>query len=98
MENKFKKLEQLDKLEGIERRLELLESRLSDSFTANTNKLIAALGGSDIHIPSDNQINDEKVAKMGIGRYLLTSLKVGAYLIILSIGIFAILQYFKIVN
>lgn len=95
---KFKKLEQLDKLGGIENRLAMLESKLSETFTSNTNKLIAAIGGTNIQLPDFNQEKTEGIKNKRFGDYIVSSLKVCAYLIVIGIGVFLILQYFKVVS
>lgn len=89
---KFEKLNKLDKLEDIEKRLINLESKLSDVISNGNKSIVTALSNINLPTSNNNQVVDNPIhpSKTSIVSKLLIGLKVTAYLIVISGGIFFI--------
>lgn len=89
---KFEKLEKLDKLEVIEKRLFSLEEKLSSVINSGNNNIVKALAmlnpTVDIHVPDESK--DMPKTKTPILSSLVLGLKIIAYLVVITGGIYFI--------
>lgn len=97
---KFEKLNKLDHLEIIDKRLVSLEEKITKVFNSNSKEIIAAL--RETYSPNNQIINEKgKVLtkqKKSIFNNVLTMLKTGAYIVIIIYGTHTFIQYFNLMN
>jgi hypothetical protein len=95
---KFEKLNKLDKLEDIEKRLINLESQLSDVITTGNNSIVQALNSINISIsPTSHSIESlpKNNFKTTVLQKVLLGLKVTTYIVVITGGIFYLYEYIK---
>lgn len=99
---KFEKLDNLDQLESIDKRLGSLENNLSIVFNKNTEDIIAALKGTnrsrEITSRTDESIQKIIEPKKSHLEKILIGLQVIAYIVIIIYGGHKLLQYFEFMN
>lgn len=95
---KFEKLNQLDKLDDIEKRLISLESKLSEAINNGNNNIISAL--KNLSYSSLPSVQTDKIEyqkeKLSFLQKLIIGLKVTTYLVVIFGGIYFI--YLKILE